>query len=77
MKPSLHVLDAEPPSTTLVKVLEETLEMARKGELSSVALAYVYRDGHSGAAWSKVPSFSCLLGATMRLQHDLMRESEN
>lgn len=72
----LHVLDAEPPSTDTATKLEEALELARKGLLSSVAIAVVYRDGTCGRAWSKAPSNSCLIGAVARLQHGLIAASE-
>jgi hypothetical protein len=55
-----------------VDKLEEALELAKSGELSSVAIAFVYRDGHSGARWSYAPSLSCLIGAIARLQHEIL-----
>lgn len=69
---NLRVLDAEPVCSSTVEKLEEALELAKAGELSSVALAFVYRDGSSGARWSYAPSLSCLIGAIARLQHELL-----
>jgi hypothetical protein len=70
---NVKVLDAEPVGADTVAKLEEALEKARAGQLSSVALAVVYRDGTSGRAWSSAPSLSCLIGAVVRLEHALIR----
>jgi hypothetical protein len=68
----LRVLDAEPPASDTVAKLEEALERARSGQLSSVAIAVVYRDGTCGQCWSQAPSLSCLIGAVTRMQHALI-----
>jgi hypothetical protein len=65
----LVVLDSEPPSNeSLVGMLEEALEQAKAGKLSSAALAKVWRDGTSGTAWSTPANISTLLGTVTRLQ---------
>ncbi len=68
----VRVLDAEPPCVDTVAKLEEVLKEARAGRLSSVAIAVVYRNGSSGAFWSKAPSLSCLIGAIVRLQYEIV-----
>lgn len=72
-KPELRAIDAEPLGADVVAKLEEALEAARAGELSSVAIAVVYRDGSTGTSWSKAPSVGLLVGSTARLQHRLLR----
>lgn len=67
----LSVIEAEAVSPDLVETLEEALAKAKAGELSSVALAVVYRDGCINWAWSTPPSFGLLLGAVNRLAHKL------
>lgn len=69
----LHVLHAEPPAKDLVRVLEEALEMAREGKLSSVGLCAVYRDGTLGSAWSQAPSIGLLIASAARLQYRLQQ----
>jgi hypothetical protein len=74
---NIRVLDAEPVSTSaVIEKLEEALEQARSGQLSSVAIAVVYRDGCTGRSWSPPPSRSCLIGAVARLQHGLIEAAE-
>lgn len=65
----LHAIEPESVSPDLIMTIEELLEKARAGELSSVAVAYVYRDGTIGRGWSTPPCFGALLGAVSRLQH--------
>jgi hypothetical protein len=69
----LHVLDAEPRGADVIEVLEEALRQARAGQLSSVAVAAVYRDGCTQQAWSSAPSVSLLIGAAARLVYRLNR----
>jgi hypothetical protein len=68
----LKLLHPEPPINGVVPLLEDLLEQARRGELSSIAVAIVYRDGASGRGWSKIPSHAALLGSVARLQHCLL-----
>jgi hypothetical protein len=70
----VRVLDAEPCDT--VKKLEEALEKAKAGQLSSVAIAVVYRDGTCGRSWSTAPNLSCIIGSIARLQYAVMEFSE-
>lgn len=75
--PDLHVLNAEPPGQAVVKVLQDALARARKGELSSVAVALVERDGTSQWDWSMAPNISTLIGAVERMKADLIRSTDD
>lgn len=72
----LHALDPEPAAANVIETLEEALEMARNGELSSVAIALVYRDGCSGAIWSFLHSRVAALGSISRLAHKINLEAD-
>jgi hypothetical protein len=74
--PELRVLDAEPPGQAVVKVLKEALTRARKGEISSVAVAMVERDGTADWEWSHVPNNSTLIGSIERMKADLIRDAD-
>ena len=52
----VRVLDAEPLGTDTIAKLGEALEKAKAGQLSSVAIAVVYRDGTCGRSWSPTSS---------------------
>lgn len=74
----LAIIESEAISPDLVPLLEDLLERARAGEISSVAAAYVYRDGSIGKSWSTPPCFGTLLGAVSRLAHrmNLVKDEE-
>jgi hypothetical protein len=74
--PDLRVIDAEPPGQAVVKVLKDALARARKGEISSVAVALVERDGTADWNWSRVPNNSTLIGAIERMKADLIRDAD-
>ena len=69
--PKLSVIEAEPVSPDVIGLLEQALEMARGGQLSSVAISYVFRDGSPGRGWSTAPSATLLLGSVTITQHML------
>lgn len=69
----LRQIDSEPVSSTVVEYIEQVLEMAKKGELSSVAMAYVFRDGATGTGFSAAPTRGTLIGAVSILHHKLVR----
>lgn len=72
MENRLKVIESEPIGEDVIAKLEEVLERARKGELSSVAVAVVYRDGCSGQSWSQCPSLPALIGSVAKLKHKLL-----
>lgn len=59
----LEVIEPEGVSPDLVETIERVLEKAKAGELSSVGIAVVFRDGSTDTTWSKPPTFATLLGA--------------
>ena len=69
----LHVIEAEPPGEDVLAKLRETLAEAEAGNLSSVAIAVVYRDGSTGSAWSSPPSAGLQLGSVTALQARLAK----
>jgi hypothetical protein len=74
--PDLRAIDAEPPGQAVIRVLKDALDRARKGELSSVAVAMVERDGSADWNWSYVPNSSTLIGSIERMKTDLIRETD-
>jgi hypothetical protein len=62
-------LESEPPGADVVAKLEEVLAKAREGEISSCAIAVVYRDGSSGRSWSSAHSLTALTGSIALLLH--------
>jgi hypothetical protein len=62
-KGHLSVITSEPVSPDIVHYLEMALVMAKAGELSSIALSYVFRDGSPGRGWSSPPSTAALIGS--------------
>lgn len=71
-KAKLHVIDSAPPCEDTVRVLEEMLERAKVGDLSSVAVATVHRDGSVGSIWSEVHNLGCMAGAIARMQYRIL-----
>lgn len=74
---TLRVLEPESPAANVIETLEEALAAARAGELSSVAIALVYRDGSAGALWSDLPSRVAALGSVSRLAHKINLEADD
>ncbi len=67
----------EPAGEDVIARLEEALEAARAGKVSSIALALVYRDGNTGSGWSYVQNWSLLIGAVTRMQARMIRYCES
>lgn len=74
--PPFTVIDAEPPAQDVIATLERALRQARDGELSSVALAFVHRDGAVSAEWSSLPSRPAMLGSISRLAHKINLDAD-
>lgn len=62
-------LVVDPISPTVIEKLEYLLERARKGEISSVALAWVTSEKRAGITWSECPSKTAMAGAIGALDH--------
>lgn len=73
MSAEVEVLDCEPPTADVIERLEEVLAAAKRGSVSAVAIAIVYRDGSTGDAWSKPHSTATLAGAAFILTQRLGR----
>lgn len=63
MAADIRVISCAPEGIGVVELLEQMLERAREGEFSSVALAYVDRDGVTGSGWSKLHGTATMIGA--------------
>jgi hypothetical protein len=77
MSAELKVLEAEPLGAGIKEALGEVLVMAERGELSSVAIAYVYRDGSIGGSNSAPPSRPLLVGSLAYLQQRMIDRGLN
>jgi hypothetical protein len=69
------VLDAEPIGKDVVETLELALNRARNGELSSVAIAAVKRDGSPYWVNSAAPNKSTLIGVIERMKQDIIHDA--
>jgi len=54
---------------SVIEHLEAALEKARSGDVVTVGIATVHRDGSVGCSWSETDDFGRLLGSVARLQH--------
>lgn len=72
--PDLIPIDPEPANASVIAYLEHTLSRAREGQFSSIAIAWVYRDGTTGSGTSDVPSLPALTGAVAALQGKLVAD---
>lgn len=73
-RPTLVTLDAEPPAVGAVAMLQEMLRRVKQGEISSLAIAAVLRDGSGEQDWTYAPSAAALIGSVAVLQHQLIKE---
>lgn len=74
MTVDLLAIDAEPANASVVAYLEDLLARARGGQFSSIAVAWVYRDGSTGSGMSDIPSLAALTGAVTALQGKLVAD---
>lgn len=73
----LRVITAEAQGDKVIETLEEALALAKAGDLSSVALAMVHRDGTTSFSYSELPSRGTMVGSVTRLQHYLIQGFED
>lgn len=71
---NLLTLDPEPANASVIAYLEHVLSRAHEGEFSSIAIAWVYRDGSTGSGMSDIPSLAALTGAVAALQGKLVAD---
>jgi hypothetical protein len=72
-KPKISVIPSVDTSASVVERLEEALVEAKADKIGSIAIAVIYRDGSTGACWSKLPSYSAQIGAVTVLQQRLVQ----
>lgn len=72
----LVAIEPEPLGKSVIEVLQDTIGEARKGEISSVVVSVVYRDGTAGWFWSDLPNRISALGAVTRTQWALAQQIE-
>lgn len=60
---NLRVIEPEGIGNSVIDALENTLELAKQGRLSSVAIAYVQRDGTTGQTVSDMPHQAAQIGS--------------
>ena len=70
----LRVITCEPIGESVIERLEYALAQAREGKVSSVAIAWVDREGRSHETWSYAPSTGTLVGAVQSLSYRLVKE---
>lgn len=77
MAADLHAIDAEPGDDSIFPLLTRVLEMADAGEISSLGVCIVHRDGSTQQLWSCPPNVATLLGSVHRLAHKLNLELDD
>lgn len=70
------VIPCEPAGSDILELLDDLISRAIRGELSSIAVATVDREGVTASAWSEAPSFGTLIGSVAVLQHNLIHRLE-
>jgi len=60
----------------VIRILEDQLDKAKKGEISSVAIAMTVPGKCSGTIFSKTDDLSSLIGAISVLNYRLCKDSE-
>lgn len=76
MPADLKVIEAEPLGKGVAERLGHVMGLAVKGEVSSVAIAWVNRDGSPGWHWSTAPNTSTLVGAIERMKFDMIVQKD-
>jgi hypothetical protein len=77
MMADVKVIDAEPLGKGIIEVLDFFRAMAERGELSSLAVATVLRDGSPQWKWSHAPNTSTLLGSVERMKHAMIVKKDS
>lgn len=74
MPAEIKVIHCEPLGDDVRKVLLDILVLARRGELSSVAVAYVDRDGCAGGSYSPAASRATQVGSVDALKYRILQD---
>jgi hypothetical protein len=73
-KAKLATILCEPLGEGIIAVLDEIRDRAERGEISSVTVAYVTREGCAGHLNSKLHSVATMLGSLALAQGRLVKE---
>jgi hypothetical protein len=78
VKPTAEIreIQLEPANAGVVECIGEALGLAVAGELSTVAIIMIQRDGCPRFMHSAIHNYSMMIGAIARLQHDIIVEGE-
>lgn len=69
----LRVIDPEPVGHDAQKYLEHVAEKIAGGEVSAIAVAFVYRDGSTGSGYSTLSNTATMVGSVEALKQKLIR----
>lgn len=62
------------PNPEVVELLEEALEMAKRGEINSVGIVRLDAEGCANTAWTHKSQYFALMGAVSLLHHRLLAD---
>lgn len=68
----LRSIDAIDKADDVVPTLERALAKAKEGNVSAVAICFVYRDGTTGQSWSYQRLTAMMVGCATILAHKLV-----
>jgi hypothetical protein len=72
----LHKIDCEPQGNGIDALFDELRTRYDNGEISSVAVAIVHRDGTCDYLNSFCPSYTAIIGAIERMKYRIVMEAE-
>jgi hypothetical protein len=74
MTAELIPISCEPVGESIGELIADIQAAHSKGEVSSLAIAIVYRDGSTTQAFSTLPNTATMLGALERLKCKILRK---
>jgi hypothetical protein len=72
----IHEIQLEPANAGVVECIGEALGLAATGQVSTIAIIIIQRDGCPRFSHSAIHNYSMMVGAIARLQHDIIIEGE-
>lgn len=69
----LRAIDPAPPGKEVSEYLDHVREKVRRGNVSAIAVAFVYRDGSTGSGHSALPNTATMVGSVEALKAKLIR----
>lgn len=70
--PDLRVIDSVPADKSVTDYLEHVAAKIAEGNVSAIAVAFVYRDGSTGSGYSEQPNSATMVGAVEALKAKLV-----